>query len=45
MLNDTFIAFWTGMAGGTVCGIVLCAVAIAVQNSIEGGKRNDDELH
>jgi hypothetical protein len=42
-MNDAFIAFWTGMCGGIVLGIFLCAVAIAVQNHIEGGRQDEND--
>ena len=36
-MNDVFVAFWGGMAGGTVLGIVIAAIMAAVSNSIEKG--------
>ena len=36
-MNDVFVAFWAGMAGGTVVGIVIAAIMAAVANSIEKG--------
>ena len=42
-MNDAFIAFWTGAGMGVVVGIILCAVAIAVQNNIEGGRRDEND--
>lgn len=35
MDNDCFVAFWSGMAGGVVLGIIISAVLTALANSIE----------
>lgn len=40
MNNDAFVAFWAGMAGGVVIGIVISGILAAVANSIE---RRDNE--
>ena len=39
-MNDAFVAFWGGLAVGVVVGFMLAAIAIAVQNSIEGSNKN-----
>lgn len=35
MLNDAFVAFWSGMAGGAVVGIMIAAILTAIANRIE----------
>ena len=35
MINDAFVAFWSGMAGGAVIGIMIAAVLTAIANKIE----------
>ena len=39
MTNDAFLAFWAGMAGGTVIGIVISGILAAIANSIERGDK------
>jgi len=36
MSNDAFVAFWVGLGGGLVLGIVISAVLTAISNTIEG---------
>lgn len=43
-MNDCFIAFWSGMAGGVAVGIVITAILIAIGNSIEGKDQDHDEM-
>ena len=38
MTNEVFVAFWAGMAGGTVLGIVIAAIMAAIANNIERGE-------
>ena len=38
MSNDAFIAFWVGICGGVILGIVLSAVFVALSNGIERGE-------
>lgn len=35
MTNDVFVAFWCGMGGGAVIGIVIAAIMSAISNTIE----------
>ena len=42
-MSDTFIAFWSGMAGGAVIGIMASAVLTAISNNIEGENDNERE--
>lgn len=35
MNNEVFVAFWCGMAGGVVLGIVIAAILSAIANNIE----------
>lgn len=41
MTNDAFVAFWCGCGCGLIVGIMMCAVIIAISNSIEGGNKHD----
>lgn len=41
-MSDTFIAFWSGMAGGAVVGIFISAVLTAISNHIEGDEHGND---
>lgn len=42
-MSDTFIAFWSGMAGGVVVGIMASAILTAIANNIEGENYNERE--
>ena len=42
-MTDCFIAFWSGMAGGAVIGIMASAVLTAIANKIEGDSGNERE--
>lgn len=35
MFDDCFIAFWSGMGGGVVIGIMISAILTAIANRIE----------
>jgi len=39
MFDDCFIAFWSGMAGGVVVGIMIAAILTAIANRIEGDEK------
>ena len=39
MLDDAFVAFWTGMMAGIIIGIFLFSVILAIRAS----KREEDE--
>ena len=34
-MNDCFVAFWSGMAGGVVVGIMIAGILSAIANRIE----------
>lgn len=37
MSNEIFIAFWSGIAGGLVLGIIISAIFNAWARTIDGG--------
>ncbi len=39
MNNEAFVAFWVGITGGFILGIVLSAIFVSVANRIERGEQ------
>ena len=39
MLNDSFVAFWTGIGVGLVLGIFLSAILKTIADAIERGEK------
>lgn len=39
MSNEVFIAFWVGVCGGLIFGIMMSAIIVAISNHIEGEEK------